>query len=71
MPLIKPKCLAESFPSHAPLHLPHPPGRSLKYSLLITTEALGGIPENGLCENSEFVNPEMRETLSYPFQKER
>ena len=31
----------------------------------------GGIPESGLCENSEFVNPEMRETLSYPFQKAR
>ena len=24
-----------------------------------------------LCENSEFVNPEMSETLSYPFQKDR
>ena len=30
-----------------------------------------GVPGRGLCENPVFVNPEMRETLSYPFQKER
>ena len=31
----------------------------------------GGIPESVFCENSEFVNPQMRETLSFHFQKER
>ena len=30
-----------------------------------------GIPESRFCENSEFVNPEMRETLSFQFQKGR
>lgn len=33
--------------------------------------SLRGIPESGFCEKSEFVNPEMRETLSFQFQKER
>ena len=38
---------------------------------LISLETLGGIPESAFCENSEFVNPEMRETPSFQFQKER
>ena len=29
--------------------------------------AQGGIPESGFCEISEFVNPEMKETLSFRF----
>ena len=32
---------------------------------------VGGISESRFSENSEFVNPEMRKTLSFPFQKER
>lgn len=32
---------------------------------------MGCIPEGGFSENSEFVNPEMRETLGFLFQKER
>ena len=31
----------------------------------------GGIPESGFSEKSEFVNPEMRETLGFQFQKKR
>lgn len=27
-----------------------------------------GVPESGLCKNSEYVNPQMRETLYYPWQ---
>ena len=29
------------------------------------------VPESRFSENSEFVNPEMRGTLGFPFQKER
>ncbi len=32
---------------------------------------LGPISERRLSENSEHVNPEMRETLGFPFQKGR
>lgn len=27
-----------------------------------------GVPESGLCKNSEYVNPQMRESLYYPWQ---
>ena len=45
--------------------------RSLDVDMNETPRELGGVPGSGLCENPVFVNPEMRETLSYPFQKER
>ncbi len=32
---------------------------------------LGPVSERRLRENSEYVNPEMRETLGFPFQKGR
>ncbi len=32
---------------------------------------LGPISERRLSENSEYVNPEMRETLGFPFQNGR
>ncbi len=32
---------------------------------------LGPVSERRLSENSEYVNPEMRETLGFPFQKGR
>ncbi len=32
---------------------------------------LGPVSERRLSENSEYVNPEMRETLGFPFQNER
>ena len=32
---------------------------------------LGGIPGSRFCENSELFNPENRQTLRFPFQKER
>ncbi len=31
----------------------------------------GPVSERRLSENSEYVNPEMRETLGFPFQKGR
>ncbi len=31
----------------------------------------GAVSERRLSENSEYVNPEMRETLGFPFQKGR
>ncbi len=34
-------------------------------------EHLGPVSERRLSENSEYVNPEMRETLGFPFQKGR
>ncbi len=32
---------------------------------------LGPVSERRLSENSEYVNPEMRETLGFPFQNGR
>ncbi len=32
---------------------------------------LGPVSESSFSENSDFVNSEMRETLGFPFQKER
>jgi len=32
---------------------------------------LGPVSERRLSENSKYVNPEMRETLGFPFQKGR
>ncbi len=34
-------------------------------------EVQGPVSERRLSENSEYVNPEMRETLGFPFQKGR
>ncbi len=34
-------------------------------------EHLGPVSERRLSENSEYVNPEMRETLGFPFQNGR
>ncbi len=36
-----------------------------------TQSALGPVSERKLSENSEYVNPEMRETLGFPFQNGR
>ncbi len=34
-------------------------------------KALGPVSERRLSENSEYINPEMRETPGFPFQKGR
>ncbi len=39
--------------------------------VLIYIAGLDPVSESGFTENSEFVNPEMRETLGFLFQKER
>ncbi len=36
-----------------------------------TEENQGPVSERRLSENSEYVNPEMRETLGFPFQNGR
>ncbi len=38
---------------------------------LNVSEDQGPVSERRLSENSEYVNPEMRETLGFPFQKGR
>ncbi len=49
----------------------------VSFTLLPTLEVyininnLGPVSERRLSENSEYVNPEMRETLSFPFQNGR
>ncbi len=37
----------------------------------MNVELLGPVSERRLSENSEYVNPEMRETLGFPFQNGR
>jgi len=37
----------------------------------VNVSDLGPVSERRLSENSEYVNPEMRETLGFPFQKGR
>ncbi len=39
--------------------------------LLLQGTYQGPVSERRLSENSEYVNPEMRETLGFPFQKGR
>ncbi len=39
--------------------------------LLLVRNDQGPVSERRLSENSEYVNPEMRETLGFPFQNGR
>jgi len=41
------------------------------YRLPLIVTYLGPVSERRLSENSEYVNPEMRETLGFPFQNRR
>ncbi len=38
---------------------------------IMLSQGKGPISERRLSENSEYVNPEMRETLGFPFQNGR
>ncbi len=43
----------------------------LSTTVLWSNRHLGPVSERRLSENSEYVNPEMRETLGFPFQNGR
>ncbi len=47
------------------------PFHSTETALIRVTNDLGPVSERRLSENSEYVNPEMRETLGFPFQNGR
>ncbi len=40
-------------------------------AFMLISSNLGPVSERRLSENSEYVNPEMRETLGFPFQNGR
>ncbi len=48
-----------------------PLGGSAQQPQMHSVASTGAVSERRLSENSEYVNPEIRETLGFPFQNER